>query len=240
MLHRQSNVGSCFGRPSFTWQDSFETSFGAPFCPALPKFALTPVCHIPKAVARTGTKSVAVLSKSPEWPEIVALLRLDLALSFDSKVQAQMFFPDILHICVAIVAVGPLFVRHAVCSLLVNTIHSLAKAEGLQGDRVRLGHLVDALSGPRSEYLFGLSEDVNDESMAWTVTTAGEELVRLLADILEAVAPTVGKMAFPSSVFWLADSLLLKTRQTHGALDGRDLPPPAVSSIIQRCSQEHS
>lgn len=131
---------------------------------------------------------VASLDQSPEWPEIAALVRLDLPLSFDSRLQAQLYLPDIFYIVVSLFATGPPAIRQTLRGLLINTIHSLARDNTGDVDGGRLGSALAALNGPSAELMF----DVSKATDAWDNAAPAEELVRLLVEVCEAGAPSLG------------------------------------------------
>lgn len=142
-----------------------------------------------QVIARTAIKPVSTLAQSPEFAEIVALLRFDLALSFESKQQSQLFLPEIMHVAVSLVGTGPLVVRKAVLSLLVNTLHSLLREP--EADIEALAGTMAILVGDESDQLFALS-DSDGALPVWTLLVDGERLVGLLVDVMESAAPSLG------------------------------------------------
>lgn len=154
---------------------------------------LTKLTTFLQTLIRSTLKVVPQLPLNADWPEIAALLRIDLALSFDSRLSAQLYLPDVLHACISLAATGPALIRSAVQGLLVNTVHSLGKDPAV--DAAKLLAIQDTLTGPEGERLFELNPPSATDvagGLAWDVSDSGAELVRLMAEVIDAAAPSAG------------------------------------------------
>ena len=150
---------------------------------------LTP-CQV---IARSAIQPAASLAQSPEWPEIAALVRFDLPLSFDSRLQAQLYLPDIFYIVASLFATGPLTIRQTLRGLLVNTVHSLVLDNtGGVDSASRLASVLSTLNGPAAELMFDLSKSTASATDAWDNAAPAEALVRLLVEVCDAGAPSLG------------------------------------------------
>ncbi|KAM0749716.1 hypothetical protein T439DRAFT_302673 [Meredithblackwellia eburnea MCA 4105] len=150
------------------------------------------VSRLRKTLIRSTLKVVPSLPLNPDWPELAALLRIDLALAFDSRLGAQLYLPDVLHTCISLAATGPSEIRMAVQGLLVNTVHSLSKDTA--ADVPALRQILSTLTGPEAEHLFELTPPPALSSLdhpQWDVATAGQELVALMTQVIAAGAPTM-------------------------------------------------
>lgn len=175
---------------------------------------------------------------NPDWPELAALVRIDLALSFDSRLGAQLYLPDVLHACISLVATGPAPIRAAVYGLLVNTVHSLAKDAA--ADAPKLKEILATLTGHEAERLFELTPPSDEPgATAWHVETSGEELVRLMSAIIDAGAPSTGAFLsrFPiSDLSVLTTSLAFpQTLRILGAHGGLGCRRQIASSKVTPC-----
>lgn len=148
-----------------------------------------------QAVARSSLKSYAILSLSPDWVEISTLVRFELALSFDSRVQAQLYLPDLLHIITSISGAGDYAARQAVRQLTANVVHSLAKDPSSEVDVGKLRSILATLTSTEGgEDLFEVSGASSSRIGAWS----HERLVALLVEVIEAAAPSIGMSHLPA------------------------------------------
>ena len=182
------------------------------------------------------------LTLNADWPEIAALIRIELALSFDSRLGAQLYLADVLHACISLVATGPALIRSAVQGLLVNTVHSLSKDPGV--DAVKLRVIQDTLTGPEAERIFELTPPSNTDvakGLAWDVSDSGAELVRLMAEVIDAGAPTVGTSTPTHTLTPGCSSVFMtQTQRTPGERGGRACRPPTASSTRPPCNRERT
>lgn len=132
------------------------------------------------------------------WGEICVLLKICLAISFDSRVQAQMFLPELFHIITLVVNCGPLAIRSAVHSLLVNTVHSICTSFPLdEANLVKLKGILASLSEPRNCLLFSLNRPTTREAPerreTENPTSSMESITMLLLEIIAVAAPSTGR-----------------------------------------------
>lgn len=148
------------------------------------------LARLRQCIARTALKPVAALPSSSEWPEMAALVRLDLPLSFDTR--PHLYLPEIFHVIVSLCGVGSLPVRRSVYALTINTIHALAKDPESNVDV--LDRVLVILGSGEGRSLFGLPSDLFDSSLQeWDVSTSGEKLVAVLVGVIESAAPSLGE-----------------------------------------------
>ncbi|KAL7276775.1 Ras GTPase activating protein ira2 [Rhizina undulata] len=157
------------------------------------------IARLRKALNRTSLRPTRHLIDNPVWNEICVLLRICLAISFDSRVQAQMFLPELFHIITMTVNCGSLLIRSTVHSLLVNTVHSMCTSFPLEETRLgRLKTILVSLSEPRCCLLFSLNRPTSRDAMAIQeqrgsdngTATSMEQITTLLLEIIVVAAPT--------------------------------------------------
>lgn len=131
------------------------------------------------------------------------LLRICLAISFDSRAQAQMFLPELFHIITMVVNCGSTVIRSTVHSLLVNTVHSICTFFPLDDTNLaKLKGILISLSEPKLGLLFNLNRSTTrDESSLEeqrssdnaASTSSMETITNLLLEIIDIAAPSVGR-----------------------------------------------
>jgi neurofibromin 1 len=145
--------------------------------------------YLSQAIARSSLKSYANLSLSPDWLEISTLVRFELALSFDSRVQAQLYLPDLCHIIVSVSGAGDYAARHAVRQLTANVVHSLTKDPSSEVNVGKLRSILETLTSTEGgDDLF----EVSGGSSSRIGALPHERLVALLVEVIEAAAPSIG------------------------------------------------
>lgn len=190
------------------------------------------LARLRQCLTRTALKPVLSLNESPEWPEMTALIRLDLPLSFDVK--PHVYLPELCHIIVSLCCTGSLPMRRSVHALLLNTIHGLAKDVDIEENTLRA--TLEGLSGDKGRSIFGLDPLLPD----FDVLSDGEVLVRALVQVIEVAAPYVGAPISPRKST-TAELLLPRHGQRLASAvdqlgDGRLLPaqPRSPSSTVPR------
>ncbi|PLW55317.1 hypothetical protein PCANC_02319 [Puccinia coronata f. sp. avenae] len=122
-LCQQELQGLLHGRicPSLTRQESLLPLI-------IEELAMSAITHgsnsarFTEAIGRTTAQPVAVIADSPEWPEITALVRIEVRISFSAHLQAQLYPPDILHIVKMLVGTGLSSQRLAIYLIVINTL----------------------------------------------------------------------------------------------------------------------
>jgi neurofibromin 1 len=157
------------------------------------------ITRLRKALGRTSIRPTRHLVDNPIWNEICVLLKICLAISFDSRVQAQMFLPELFHIITMVVNCGSLQVRTAVHSLLVNTVHSIATSFPLNDDSlIQVKAILSSLNEPKMCLLFSLNRPTSRDALAIQeqrgseTATSMEQITTLLLEIIQVAAPSIG------------------------------------------------
>lgn len=158
------------------------------------------ITKLRKALNRTSLRATRDLVDNPVWNEICVLLKICLAISFDSRIQAQMFLAELFHVITMVVNCGTIQVKNTVHSLLVNTVHSIATSFPLEeGNMTKLKEILNQLNEPKMCLLFGLNRPTpRDPSMKpghrtseyHTTSTTMEQITMLLLEIISVAAPT--------------------------------------------------
>jgi neurofibromin 1 len=157
------------------------------------------IARLRKALNRTSLRPTRHLPENTVWGEICVLLRICLAISFDSRVQAQLFLPELVHIITMVVNCGPPMTRALVHRLLVNTVHSMCTSFPLEeANLIKLKAILTSLSEPKIGLLFSLhpsaSRDgmfVQEERGLDTATFSSmETIANLLLEIIVVGAPS--------------------------------------------------
>ncbi|KAL2069744.1 hypothetical protein VTL71DRAFT_14423 [Oculimacula yallundae] len=150
-----------------------------------------------KALNRTSLRPTRYLPENTVWGEICVLIRLCLLTSFDSGSQSQLYLPELFHLVTMLANTGSLDVRLMIHRLLINTVHAMCTAFGLEESKsARLKILLTSLSEQRVDSLFniptrdGLSIASLQDSGIPSLT-ATESLAVLLSEISTVAAVTV-------------------------------------------------
>jgi neurofibromin 1 len=156
------------------------------------------ITRLRKALNRTSVRATRHLADNHVWNEICVLLKICLAISFDSRVQAQMFLPELFHVITMVVNCGQSKVRTAVHSLLVNTVHSIATSFPLEEANLgKLKQILVVLNEPKMCLLFSLNRPtsrdaavIQEQRLENATSTSMEQITGLLLDIISVAAPT--------------------------------------------------
>ncbi|KAK6355415.1 Ras GTPase activating protein ira2 [Orbilia brochopaga] len=161
------------------------------------------IARVRRALNRTSLRPTRHLKDNAIWKELCVLLRVCLAISFDSRAQAQMFLPELFHIITMVVNCGSTSVRTTVHSLLINTVHSICTSFPLDDDNLgKLKTILCSLSEPKLGLLFSIhrqttrdgaliEENRTPESNSSTSTSSTETITNLLLEIIAIAAPSV-------------------------------------------------
>lgn len=147
-------------------------------------------------------RPILSLDESPDWPMIVALVHVDLSLSFNSTLQAQLFLPDVYHIATMLAGTGSPSMKIAVHTLVINTMHSLRVALAGMGDAYSektgaIDLLLIHLRTSDWRAAFGMTplspeqQDAADTSSLASVRI--EPILEALIQSADVGAPTMGK-----------------------------------------------
>ncbi|MBW0469189.1 hypothetical protein O181_008904 [Austropuccinia psidii MF-1] len=152
-----------------------------------------------RAIARTTLQPVALIADSPEWPEISALVRMEMSISFSAHVQAQLYLPDIFHVVTMLVGTGLAIQRSAIYSIVVNTLSCLCSLQGVEYEASPLYAILKRFGQPAVQALFGLFP--NDLALRYTEddfsirepisSFALESIVQLLIEAIKVASPTI-------------------------------------------------
>lgn len=152
-----------------------------------------------KALNRTSLRPTKYLPDSPVWDEICVLLSLCLSMSFESRVQSQLYLPELFHIITMLANTGSSEVRFIVHRLLVNTIHALCTNFPLEEAKiVRIRTILSSLSENRNELhykIIGMARDgifsTQSQESVGSGLLSTEALASLLFEISNIAALTV-------------------------------------------------
>lgn len=120
--------------------------------------------------------------ESPEWNEIYALFRLDLALSFNQTIQTQLLLPEIFTVVTSLYSTSS-SVRSLIRQMLINTIGSLSLDTSENVDAIGLNRTLEVVV---TDSLGWFSSDDSSESL--------RGLVRMMMDVMEQAATSTGKL----------------------------------------------
>jgi neurofibromin 1 len=156
------------------------------------------IARLRKALNRTSLRATRHLVDNHVWDEICVLLKICLAISFDCRVQAQMFLPELFHVITMVVNCGQSQVRTTVHSLLVNTVHSISTSFPLEEKNLcQLKQILQSLNEPKMCLLFSLNRPTSRDATALqeqrsenATSTSMEQITMLLLDIIQVAAPT--------------------------------------------------
>jgi neurofibromin 1 len=158
------------------------------------------IARLRKALNRTSLRATRHLVDNHVWNEICVLLKICLAISFDSRVQAQMFLPELFHVITMVVNCGQSQVRSTVHSLLVNTVHSISTSFPLEEKNLsQLKQILQSLNEPKMCLLFSLNRPTSIDGTVTVIqeqrsenatSTSMEQITTLLLDIIQVAAPT--------------------------------------------------
>ena len=151
-----------------------------------------------KTLNRSSLRPTRHLPDNSVWGEICVLLQLSLALSFDSRVQSQMFLPETFHIVTMLANTGTAEIRTTVHKLLVNTVHAICCSFQLEDARLlRIKALLDSISDPRGDLCAVLPPVVKDAASvsasleSGSTLSATEGLASMLFEMCYIASPSV-------------------------------------------------
>jgi neurofibromin 1 len=156
------------------------------------------ISRLRKALNRSSLRPTKYLPENSVWSELCVLLQFCLALSFDSGIQSQLYFPEIFHIVTMLANTGQVEVRQMVHRLLINTIHSACTSFILDETRLnKLRGTLDFLSDPKGDIFSGPPAFARDAASMSTSQEIGptlaatESLADLLFETCTVAAPSV-------------------------------------------------
>lgn len=158
------------------------------------------IARLRKALNRSSLRPTRLLPDNSVWEEICILLQFVLALSFDSRVNPQMFLPEIFHIVIMLANTGSHDERLVIYKLLVNTVHAVCSSFSLDDTRLlKLRSILDILSESREDVCASQSSLLHDRdgaSISTTLDTAQpitstENLTAILFEVCCIAAPSI-------------------------------------------------
>lgn len=156
------------------------------------------ISRLRKALNRSSLRPTRLLQDNSVWEEICILLQFCLALSFDSRVQSQMYLPEIFHVITMLSNTGAHDVRLLVYKLLINSIHSICASFSLDDAKLsRLRSILDVFCDNRGDIFTpptsltrdGASVSTSLDSSPALATT--ENLTSILFEVCFIAAPSV-------------------------------------------------
>lgn len=150
-----------------------------------------------KVLNRTSLRPTRYLSDNAVWPELCAIVRLCLLVSFESGMQSQLFMPELFHVITMLTDTGSCQMRATIHRLLVNTLHAVCTTFTLEEARLtRLKAILASLVDLRGESLGpllavnqgGLLLTQSHESATASLATT-EALASLLSEVSIIAAP---------------------------------------------------
>lgn len=156
------------------------------------------ISRLRKALNRSSLRPTRLLQDNSVWEEICILLQFCLALSFDSRVQSQMYLPEIFHIVTMLANTGGSDVRLLVYKLLINSIHAICASFILDDAKsLRLRSILDILCDTRGDIFVPPPSLARDGASASTSFDSGpslattENLTAILYEVCFIAAPSV-------------------------------------------------
>ncbi|KAG6204255.1 hypothetical protein E4U50_005347 [Claviceps purpurea] len=156
------------------------------------------ICRLRKALNRSSLRPTRQLPDNMVWEEVQVLLRFCLALSFDNRVQSQMFLPEVFHLITMLANWKGGEVGSLVYKLLINSVHAICASFSLDDLRaLRLRSIMEIFANSRGEIFApplsfaseGASASTNQESNLALITT--EKLMDILYEVCSIAAPSV-------------------------------------------------
>ncbi|KAG5936007.1 hypothetical protein E4U59_005250 [Claviceps monticola] len=156
------------------------------------------ICRLRKALNRSSLRPTRQLPDNMVWEEVQVLLRFCLALSFDNRVQSQMFLPEVFHLITMLANWKGGEVGSLVYKLLINSVHAICASFNLDDLRaLRLRSIMEIFANSRGEIFApllsfaseGASASTNQESNLALITT--EKLMDILYEVCSIAAPSV-------------------------------------------------
>ncbi|KAG5931494.1 hypothetical protein E4U60_006050, partial [Claviceps pazoutovae] len=156
------------------------------------------ICRLRKALNRSSLRPTRQLPDNMVWEEVQVLLRFCLALSFDNRVQSQMFLPEVFHLITMLANWKGGEVGSLVYKLLINSVHAICVSFSLDDLRaLRLRSIMEIFANSRGEIFApplsfaseGASASTNQESNLALITT--EKLMDILYEVCSIAAPSV-------------------------------------------------
>ncbi|KAG5985337.1 hypothetical protein E4U55_005421 [Claviceps digitariae] len=156
------------------------------------------ICRLRRALNRSSLRPTRQLPDNPVWEEVCVLLQFCLALSFDSRIQSQMFLPEMFHLITMLVNTGSCDVRSLVYKLLINSIHAICASFNLDDVRaLRLRSIMDVFADSNGDIFIpppplardGASVSTSQDSSHALTTT--ERLMEILHEVCSIAAPSI-------------------------------------------------
>ncbi|EFY84834.1 putative neurofibromin [Metarhizium acridum CQMa 102] len=155
------------------------------------------ISRLRKALNRSSLRPTRLLQDNSVWEEICILLQFCLGLSFDSRVQSQMFLPEIFHIVTMLANTGGSEVRLLVYKLLINSIHAICASFSIDDAKlVRLRSILDIFGDTRGDIFTAPTSLARDGASVSTSLDSGPALA--LTENLTSVLFEVCLIAAPS------------------------------------------
>ncbi|MCO5595918.1 hypothetical protein L7F22_049969 [Adiantum nelumboides] len=104
-----------------------------------------------RVIAKTAQNpTVAQLHENGAWKEIATLVRMNMVLSFTSRMESLIYLPELLHIILLLAGNGVDATRHSIHGTAINLIHSLCTGDLPRDYKQQSGAKV-ASAGPEGE-----------------------------------------------------------------------------------------
>ena len=152
------------------------------------------ISRLRKALNKSSLRPTKRLVDNACWNEISVLLKLCLAVSFNSRVQVQLFLPELFHCITLLINSGSQSSRAATHALLINSIHAICTSLPL--DEASVGKLKSAMatisenSDQLTTPLAPKTRLASDSQDSFTLISL-ENATQILLDIIATGAPTV-------------------------------------------------
>ncbi|KAH0600615.1 hypothetical protein MHUMG1_01613 [Metarhizium humberi] len=156
------------------------------------------ISRLRKALNRSSLRPTRLLQDNSVWEEICILLQFCLGLSFDSRVQSQMFLPEIFHVVTMLANTGGSEVRLLVYKLLINSIHAICASFSIDDAKlVRLRSILDVFGDTRGDIFNAPTSLARDGASVSTSFDSGpalastENLTSVLFEVCLIAAPSM-------------------------------------------------
>ncbi|KJK83390.1 hypothetical protein H634G_01519 [Metarhizium anisopliae BRIP 53293] len=156
------------------------------------------ISRLRKALNRSSLRPTRLLQDNSVWEEICILLQFCLGLSFDNRVQSQMFLPEIFHVVTMLANTGGSEVRLLVYKLLINSIHAICASFSIDDAKlVRLRSILDVFGDTRGDIFTAPTSLARDGASVSTSFDSGpalastENLTSVLFEVCLIAAPSM-------------------------------------------------
>lgn len=109
-----------------------------------------------RSISKTAQNVVvAHLHENVAWKEIATLVRMNMVLSFTSKVETLLYLPELLHVILLLAGNGSDAIRHSIHGTAINLVHSLCTGDSYRDPRtlpnsVQIKMMAQKLAGAAS------------------------------------------------------------------------------------------